>query len=542
MKFKRKAFTLIEILLIVSLLAILSVIVIVALNPVKWFAEMRNSERRNDAKSVLDALWQYKVDNNGVLPLGVDNSLRMLGTDTTNCNIVCGGGSGGSSSNGTISDSNQANFQLGSFFHMQWNTGSNVLEMTNVGKTAGAGSYTSRIFDAGAPVSWSNFSWSPAKPVKKQLPNNAQSESGYASGNANMTSNVLLMHMDEASGNITDYSGKGHNGTAAGGITYKSNGIYNSSLLFNGSSGRITVPYSSDFFPTNQITIEAWLKWNIVPSTGLQWASIVNTNADNGYRLQHNSTNTLFEIAVPTTSSPGSGRWIWSTTAPQMGVWYYVVGVYDGSYLRMYVNGVQESYTTLTGTIIPNSSPLYISQWGESGRYFNGNIDEVAIYSRALSATEIADRYARGSTDLNFQVRSCSDSACTGKSFIGPDGTSSTYYSEINNSGSTPPTFNFSSLSGRYFQYKADFTTINSNLSSQVKSVSGAYTVPATNTTQTSCLDISSSLVPKYMAFMPFSPKGTASKTYFAVKKNDAGRIEVVSCDPELNEVIDVSR
>ena len=64
----RKAFTLIELLLVIGIIAILASIVIVAINPTKQLGDARNAQRRSDVNTVLNAVYQYAIDNNGSLP------------------------------------------------------------------------------------------------------------------------------------------------------------------------------------------------------------------------------------------------------------------------------------------------------------------------------------------------------------------------------------------------------------------------------------------------------------------------------------------
>ena len=67
----QKGFTLIEILLVVAAIAILAGIVIVAINPSKQLGDTRNSQRRSDVTTLLNATYQYSIDNNGVLPSSI---------------------------------------------------------------------------------------------------------------------------------------------------------------------------------------------------------------------------------------------------------------------------------------------------------------------------------------------------------------------------------------------------------------------------------------------------------------------------------------
>ena len=67
-KIRRAGFTLIELLLVIGIIAILAAIVIVAINPTKQLGDARDAQRRSDVNTVLNAVYQYAIDNNGTLP------------------------------------------------------------------------------------------------------------------------------------------------------------------------------------------------------------------------------------------------------------------------------------------------------------------------------------------------------------------------------------------------------------------------------------------------------------------------------------------
>ena len=78
----KKGFTLIELLIVVAIIAILATVVFVALDPVTRFADARNSRRWSDVNSILTAIQEYIVDNDGTLPTGLTTgqSATELGT------------------------------------------------------------------------------------------------------------------------------------------------------------------------------------------------------------------------------------------------------------------------------------------------------------------------------------------------------------------------------------------------------------------------------------------------------------------------------
>jgi hypothetical protein len=75
---------------------------------------------------------------------------------------------------------------------------------------------------------------------------------------------------------------------------------------------------------------------------------------------------------------------------------YHVAGTYDGTTMRLYLNGVQVATTALTGAVTQNTNTLTIGSWDGSSEFLRGSIDEVAVYGTALSAARIAAHNTAG--------------------------------------------------------------------------------------------------------------------------------------------------
>ncbi|KKW40447.1 hypothetical protein A2454_01905 [Candidatus Peribacteria bacterium RIFOXYC2_FULL_55_14] len=86
----RAGFTLIELLLVIGIIAILASIVIVAINPTKQLGDARDAQRRSDVNTILNAVYQYAIDNNGTLPTCIDTTDRGICL-TNDCTGVTSG-------------------------------------------------------------------------------------------------------------------------------------------------------------------------------------------------------------------------------------------------------------------------------------------------------------------------------------------------------------------------------------------------------------------------------------------------------------------
>jgi hypothetical protein len=179
-----------------------------------------------------------------------------------------------------------------------------------------------------------------------------------------------------------------------------------SSITFNGSGSYVDLGSANAVMPDSAVTIEAWIN-PAAFATNVWQNSIVNKDGwgsgEEGFALRCGGNGVLsFVICARTFASTTSLSWreVKSPTGSiPLNTWSHVAGVFDGDTLRCYVNGVQKATFGFTGMIKwVSATSLYDLMIGRcpqglttssENRYFNGNIDEVRIWERALSASEL---------------------------------------------------------------------------------------------------------------------------------------------------------
>ncbi|WP_164012889.1 LamG-like jellyroll fold domain-containing protein [Pyxidicoccus trucidator] len=344
--------------------------------------------------------------------------------------------------------------------------------------------FVSRVLDSGGPrVRWDTLGWKPRAPAWKGLPDEGIGETGYGEGNVSMADNVLLLHANGSGelaegATVPDASGRGHAATftapddVPGGYVAGRVG----EALAIPRAGYLTVggDAAPDFaFGQGDFTWAAWVK-----TTSCQGNNLVVMGAEGTGGNPHVWFGGGCEA---TRCSDGRGWWVLrdSTGATAEvchhirlddGEWHHLVGVKSGhapATLTLFVDGEPVSVTHgYAGDFSFDKGPL-LGQFPGLGYPTEATVDEVAIWRRALSPQEARDVWRRGGTRLKLQVRTCDEPSCAGVSFVGPDGTGATYFSEATHgSDDRPPSLGGLGKAGavpaRYFQYAALLETDSS--------------------------------------------------------------------------------
>ncbi len=206
--------------------------------------------------------------------------------------------------------------------------------------------------------------------------------------------------LDEAGGQVAyDESGNGNDGRIYGANWV--DGKLGGALVFDGKDDYVEVMHSPTLYFAS-ITVMAWVK--IIEFPGYYGGvSMIVAKGTNDRQNGHFGLHQYYQGHSP--SNPAifhfylreNNRWytVDGTTHIVLGEWYHVAGTYDGSALKIYVNGVLEDEEIINVTRTHNIGNLQIGALRmPSFEYWtDGIIDEVEIYNRALTAQEAMEDY-----------------------------------------------------------------------------------------------------------------------------------------------------
>ncbi|MBI3985063.1 MAG: DUF2341 domain-containing protein [Candidatus Levybacteria bacterium] len=235
--------------------------------------------------------------------------------------------------------------------------------------------------------------------------NNGANVIGSSDASKNLSNGLVgYWKMDESSWtvdcsseSVLDSSGSGNGGASCPNSTGPAGGAvgkFGNAGSFDGSNDYVDIDDSTSLRPSTAISVGAWLKPGSATQAGFGIIDKRYAEGDDPYNsyiidVEGSTYHYMFCISNGTA---GSQTCVYSTTSLTTN-WTNVMGTYDGSTMKIYVNGILEGSTPKTGTIGYSSLPLRIGCALAGSQCFNGTIDETRIYNRALDSREVQQLY-----------------------------------------------------------------------------------------------------------------------------------------------------
>ncbi len=210
---------------------------------------------------------------------------------------------------------------------------------------------------------------------------------------------ILDMKLDDDSvDGVLDSSIYGNNGVIYGDpvLTSDRDGFTNSAYDFDGNGDFIEIPHSNSL-DVDRITVAAWIYRHDTGDDRVVCKSTGTAINDHIFSLGvadagAGQSKVRVRLAANGTYDSVDG----TRTFPRED-WAHIAFTYDGAYIRIYVDGQEGGSFSKTGDITKSSIPVVIGNVNlTEGRYLNGKLDEVKIYSRALTADEIMSLFSGG--------------------------------------------------------------------------------------------------------------------------------------------------
>jgi len=253
--------------------------------------------------------------------------------------------------------------------------------------------------------------------VSNMSPNPATSTIGYqwtidpAGSNTPLMS--LNMPFNSGSAQI-DMSGNANDGTTQNGSLFTNAGCQvGGCMSFDGVDDYLLVP-DSDSLESPEYTMSVWVKIDSQPGTDELWGILNKGTNDgnwdiNGYTLDYRDISGVKTLSVYHVDVSNTYEQLLTSQTLTIGQWHHLVGTYDGTAIRLYMDGVEiDDLATASGPdYVGDAQTLKIGaaqlQAGYTG-FFSGQMDEVQVLPRALSAAQIAQLYTDG-TNINVTDR-----------------------------------------------------------------------------------------------------------------------------------------
>ena len=218
---------------------------------------------------------------------------------------------------------------------------------------------------------------------------------------------IIYMSFDDIQGNkVMDGSENGNDGTIMKASVAKGKGKYGDAMEFKGGDNHVLIKNSKSLSIAGEVTISAWVNWNDAPGDG--WLCIMANGMQGGpwenYGLFVNRGGRYFyfTLSIGDVKVMNSGD---GSTEPEK--WTHCVCTYDGKDAKTYVDGDLTNTVPHVGKLVARDQDLRLGHRFGSTHWYNGYLDEIAVFSVALDEDQVKE--------ASFNIDEALDVAARGK-------------------------------------------------------------------------------------------------------------------------------
>ena len=216
---------------------------------------------------------------------------------------------------------------------------------------------------------------------------------------------VLYMSFDDIQGDkVMDGSEHGNHGTIMKASVAKGKGKYGNAMEFKGGDNHVLIKNAESLSISDEVSISVWVNWNDAPGDG--WLTMLANGTQGGpwenYGLFVNrgSRYFYFTLSVGAVAVMNSGN---GSTEPEK--WTHCVCTYDGKDAKIYVDGDLRNTVGHGGKLEARDQDLRLGHRFGSGHWYNGLLDEIAVFSVALDEDQVTEASFNIEEALNVQAR-----------------------------------------------------------------------------------------------------------------------------------------
>ena len=172
------------------------------------------------------------------------------------------------------------------------------------------------------------------------------------------------------------------------------------SVQFDGRDDGINFPDAASLSSSKAISVEAWVSADAVPTSSISVWQLIS-KWDTALLYVQGGKSPKFVFALYEAASSSFGSVVMSTTTVVASTVYHLVGTYDGSKLRLYVNGELEGTIARRGSLNDSAlgGAIAAEGWGDlPSPRFQGRLSEIAIYTTALTQAKVRAHFRAGTS------------------------------------------------------------------------------------------------------------------------------------------------